>query len=71
MNLRVHFNFFPRHNHFVWKVMQLDTYYGVQSQPAGVQDGVTGKNIKISFKIDIKGILKAHGEDVFSPVVYP
>ena len=51
--------------------MQLDTYYGVQSQPAGVQDGVTGKNIKISFKIEMKGILKAHGEDVFSPVVYP
>ena len=59
MNLRVHFNFFPRHKHFVWKVMQLDTDHGVQSQPAGVQDGVTGKNIKkISFKIEMKGILK-------------
>ena len=43
MNLRVHSNFFASHNHFVGKVMQLDTDFGVQSQPAGVQDGVTRK----------------------------
>ena len=43
MNLRVHFNFFASLNHFVGKVMQLDTDFGVQSQPAGVQDSVTEK----------------------------
>ena len=43
MNLRVHFNFFASHNHFVGKVMQFDTNFGVQSQSAGVQDCVPGK----------------------------
>ena len=40
---RVHNKFFPSNNHFEGQMMQLNTDFGVQSQPARVQHGVTEK----------------------------
>ena len=50
-NLSIHLNFFPTNNHFVGKVMKLNTDFGVQSQPARVKNGVTEKK-KMHAKIE-------------------
>ena len=48
----VHNKFFPSNNHFEGQMMQLYTDFGVQSQPACVQHGVTEKK-EINAKMEI------------------
>ena len=48
--------------------MQFDTDFGVESQSAGVQDCVPGKNIDKCFKNGDEGILKLHEERYFCAI---